>query len=279
MLEVIHPGLYTSLQDMGRYGFREIGVPVSGAMDQLSLGLLNKIIGNTPKMAAMEMTLLGPKLRFQATTRIIIGGAPIQAELEGRPVPMGQLTRVRMGEELHFGSVQQGCRSYLLVKGGFQVKKVLKSSSQYFPLTDKGFLRKRMTVGYKTFDREIPMKTAYSLSHLEESILEVYRGPEFELLASKDLERLFFRPFHLAKEQDRMGIQLQEPLTTHDHSLLTSAVLPGTVQYTPSGKLIVLMRDGQTTGGYPRVLQLSERAISVLAQKRVGDSIRLKLLR
>src|SRR5690606_7472652 len=112
---------------------------------------------------------------------------------------------------------------------------------------------------------------------LDKTTLEVYRGPEFGQLTDRQLVKLFSNTFSVAKENNRMAYQLNEEIDGVRGSMLTSATLPGTVQLTPSGKLIVLMKDGQTTGGYPRILQLSDYSISILAQKRMGDPIRFTL--
>jgi allophanate hydrolase subunit 2 len=115
-------------------------------------------------------------------------------------------------------------------------------------------------------------------SFLGETILKVYKAPEFDMLTETQLQVLFSKDFTVAKENNRMAYQLNEMLEGHNHSMLTSATLPVTVQLTPSGKLIILMKDGQTTGGYPRILQLSDKAIAILAQKRQGATISFKLV-
>ena len=112
--------------------------------------------------------------------------------------------------------------------------------------------------------------------YLDSNFLEVHKGPEYDMLNDKQLERLFAKEFTVSKENNRMAYQLDETIETHSRTLLTSATLPGTVQLTPAGKLIVLMKDAQTTGGYPRILQLSEEAICVLSQKKCGDNISFK---
>jgi len=114
-------------------------------------------------------------------------------------------------------------------------------------------------------------------SVLDDRELEVFRGPEFDQLTDRQLGKLFSNKFSIAKENNRMAYQLNEVIEGSTGSMLTSATLPGTVQLTPSGKLIVLMKDGQTTGGYPRILQLTDHSISILAQKRSGDPIHFVL--
>ena len=115
-------------------------------------------------------------------------------------------------------------------------------------------------------------------NYYDKGKLTVNKGPEYELLNDKQLEYLFAREFSIANENNRMAYQLEETIPGHEISMLTSATLPGTVQLTPSGKLIILMKDGQTTGGYPRILQLSDDAINMLAQKKFGDLINFKLI-
>ena len=114
-------------------------------------------------------------------------------------------------------------------------------------------------------------------SVLDKTKLDVYKGPEYKLLKDTQLAQLFYREFTVANENNRMAYQLNELIEGNKVSMLTSATLPGTIQLTPAGKLIILMKDGQTTGGYPRILQLSDMAMSILAQKRSGDHISFKL--
>ena len=108
--------------------------------------------------------------------------------------------------------------------------------------------------------------------------LKVFKGPEFSLLSDTQLADIFTRTFRVSKENNRMAYQLAELITGHSHSILTSGTLPGTIQLTPAGRMIILMKDGQTTGGYPRILQLSEASISILAQKKYGDELQFKLV-
>ena len=113
---------------------------------------------------------------------------------------------------------------------------------------------------------------------MDVDVLEVTKGPEFDILNDRQLEEIFSKTFTVAHENNRMAYQLTETITPHAISMLTSATLPGTVQLTPAGKLIVLMKDGQTTGGYPRVIQLTDRSICILAQKKGGDRVSIKLV-
>ena len=146
-------------------------------------------------------------------------------------------------------------------------------------MTDKDHLADRAEIPYTPHSLFAPKITEIKVdSFLNETVLQVSKGPEYEMLGDKQLETLFSKDFHISNENNRMAYQLEEKLTGHDVTMLTSATLPGTVQFTPSGRLIILMKDGQTTGGYPRVLQLSDASISILAQKKFGDVISFSLV-
>ena len=125
---------------------------------------------------------------------------------------------------------------------------------------------------------EAPISEVKIKNHFEHDYLEVNKGPEYDMLTDKQLESLFAKSFTISKANNRMAYQLSELIDGHNSSMLTSGTLPGTVQLTPAGRLIILMKDGQTTGGYPRILQLTEEAICTLAQKKFGDELTFKLL-
>ncbi len=187
--------------------------------------------------------------------------------------------QIDVGDILSYGKLEAGFRAYLAIKGGFKSKLMYGSSSFYKPVT---FGNRLMDGDMVRFDYNEIFKPKISEikvdSFLGETVLKVHKAPEFDILTETQLELLFSKDFIVAKENNRMAYQLNELLEGHTHNMLTSATLPGTVQLTPAGKLIILMKDGQTTGGYPRILQLSDKAIAILAQKREGATISFKLV-
>lgn len=274
MLKVLKAGLFTTIQDQGRYGFLDKGVPVAGYMDSFSATKINTLLENKKEAAVMEMTMTGPTLQFERATFIAIGGANISATLNNKEVANYRVLKIEKGDILSFGKLESGFRGYLAVKNGFQAPMVLGSRSFFSSITKKNHLEDRDVVDYIETAEFKPKITELRLdSFLGENLLKVSAGPEYELLNDKQLEWLFSKEFIISNENNRMAYQLEQKIPGHEISMLTSATLPGTVQLTPSGKLIVLMKDGQTTGGYPRILQLSDKAISIMAQKKYGDKV------
>ncbi|MFK7814272.1 MAG: biotin-dependent carboxyltransferase family protein [Maribacter sp.] len=278
MLKILKSGFFTTIQDGGRFGHLNKGVPVSGFMDSFSAIKLNQLLENEPNAAVMEITMTGPTIEFEEETHICIGGADISVTLNNNPIQHFKIYKIEKGDILSYGRLKKGFRNYLAVKDGFKSPEVLGSPSYYYPLTPKSHVSDREEIEYTPCASYQPKISEWQVdSFLDEDVLHVAIGPEFELLNDKQLEQLFSKEFSVAKEYNRMAYQIKEEIQGHAHSMLTSATLPGTVQITPSGKLIVLMKDGQTTGGYPRILQLSDKAISILAQKKYGDTISFKL--
>lgn len=279
MLKVLKSGFYTTIQDSGRLGYLNKGVPVSGVMDSFSASKLNLLLDNSANAAVMEITMTGPTLEFEEETYICLGGAEISVTLNNNPIQNYRVYKINKGDILSYGRLKVGFRNYLAIKNGFQTDVVIASRSWYYPLTPKSHLKDRDIIAYNPCPSYVPKITEWQVdSFLDETVLEVARGPEFEFLDDRHLERLFSKEFSIAKDYNRMAYQIEESIAGHEIAMLTSATLPGTVQLTPSGKLIILMKDGQTTGGYPRLLQLSDKAISILAQKKYKDTISFNLI-
>jgi len=279
MLRVIKPGFFTSLQDIGRFSYRDKGVPVSGVMDTHAIATINTLLENCKNASVLEMTMIGAVLEFKEKTYMCLAGASISATLNEKPIKNNKVYQVDAGAILSCGKLTKGVRAYLGVKNGFTAPKVLGSVSYYKPITVNASLKKEDSIPYEVCDSfKIKSQDKYTSSYLEEIVLDVHKGPEYDMLLDKQLEALFFKDFSIAKENNRMAYQLNEKIEGHEVSMLTSATLPGTVQFTPSGKLIVLMKDGQTTGGYPRILQLTDRSIAVLSQKKFREKISFRLV-
>ena len=279
MIKVLKEGLFTTIQDIGRFGYKNIGVPVSGSMDQTSAKLANLLLGNDESSAVLEMTLVGPTLEFMNDTYISITGADMNPSLNKQKVLQNKPLFVNKGDILYLSHSSNGMRSYLGIKGGFNSEKKLGSKSFYRGITKREKLIKNDKIKFAKVTSS-PMKMNKSINDFKinrKNKINVFKGPEFDLLDSNSKDIIFNTDFTIGIN-NRMGYNLVEPIENSISSIISSPVMPGTVQLTPSGRLIILCRDCQTSGGYPRVLQLDRSSIDSLSQKTIGETIKLKLV-
>ncbi|MEX2379947.1 MAG: biotin-dependent carboxyltransferase family protein [Vicingaceae bacterium] len=281
MIEILHPGIQTTMQDRGRFGYRDQGVPLSGAMDQYSSLLANHILGNQSNTAVMEFVLQGPKLYFKKAATVAITGGKWDVDLNGQEVELNQLIYIPAFSTLWIKGIQKGMYGYFSVVGGFDLPKVLGSYSYYPNITKQSKLQKGDQLKFnEECDHKKEAKTASITPQnnlLFASELEVKPAPEYEQLSQKMRSNLLHTNFSPSKDSNRMAYPLVHHTTLSSSEITTGPVQAGTVQLTPSGNVIVLMRDAQTTGGYARVLQLTPMAINQLAQKKPGDLFRFRL--
>ena len=276
-IEVLQPGLYSSIQDLGRMGFQKYGVPHSGVMDRYAMRVCNLILGNAEETSVLEITMQGPQLKFNSPASICISGADLSPQLNGKAVQNSEVIEVSAEDILKFGVRKTGFRSYVGIAGGFKIPKIMDSSSWYEGLTEDFRLKKGMKLSFnsqKSNNAETHASLKIDETYLENNEIEVYPGPEFDRLMTTQRNNLFNAEFKTDENSNRMAVQLSEKLSNELDPIITGPVMPGTVQLTPSGKIIILMRDCQTTGGYPRILQLSEKGIQVLSQKLPGEKIK-----
>ncbi len=277
-MHFIKSGLLTTIQDQGRFGMREYGIPLSGAMDQYSADLCNMILGNPKNTPLFEITLQGPAMRFSQPTTICITGAHLSPQVNDQAIDQNKRVKISAGDILSFGKPTYGVRCYLGLIGGFECDYVLGSASQYQFVTPKSRMEEGARLSYSSYvlQEKGLSKVRFNEKHFSSDILDAVAGPDSKMLgnATKSLLAQNWR----VTSNDRMGYILtcEEADFSHRSTILTAPVTPGTIQLTPSGKLIVLMRDAQVTGGYPRVLQLHDERINQLAQKRDGEIVRFR---
>lgn len=281
MIKVLKPGFYSTIQDVGRFGFQDYGVPYAGAMDAYAASVANMVLGNSKNDAVLEMTMTGPTLQFDCETTICLSGANISPMLNDVPIDINKAIHVVKNDVLSFGKLQSGFRGYLSVSGGFKTEKIMQSRSMFKGITERYVIAKGDQLTIKKNIEVLLNKNAsikFNNKYLHVNTVEVYKGPEFDKLSKHQQDVLLTQEFSISKDNNRMAYQLDQSLVNTLDPIITSLVLPGTVQLTPSGKLIVLMRDCQTTGGYPRVLQLKESAMNIMAQKFMGNKVCFKLI-
>jgi len=278
-IKISYPGSYSCIVDRGRYRFRKYGVPISGAMDIQSAMRAHSLIGNPMDYPLIETYMSGLTIEFLDNHICGIAGATGQIFINNQIVSPSEVLMLSKGDNLRIGALTKGARTYLSFKGHLKVDKLLGSSSSM-----KGHLDTKLTKGQIIKLNQITtlgdrLATIKPLSIISEEKLCVAPGPEWDMLTSDEQEQLLQRSFLISGHADRIGYRLKgQALELSKFQQIYSApVMPGTIQMLESGLPIILMRDCQTTGGYPRILQVDESSMLQLAQRKSGDTVRLQL--
>ncbi len=279
MIEVLRPGLFTTLHDLGRFGYRAQGVPVSGPMDSRSAAYANALLDNHANSPLVEMAFVGASFLFHQSAIVAFSGAQCEVKLNNEIIENQSVVHVATGSTFSFGALTQGNFLYLAVVGGFESERFLGSVCYYESISGIS----RMIKGSELHFNESHQRTTEhlttnlrSLSSPTSAIL-VEKGPEFHLLSEENRSALMNTSFSISPRSNRMGFLLNESVSISLNEIISSPVQPGTIQLTQAGQLIVLMRDAQTTGGYPRILQLSEESINQLAQFPLNSTFHFRL--
>ncbi len=276
-VRVKRAGLQTTVQDLGRPGFRADGVPLGGAMDRFALRVANLLVGNDENTAALEFTLAGPDIEFPEPALVAAAGADFGA------LPLWRPIAVAAGTILKFGLAASGCRGYLAIAGGFAVPRVLGSASTFVRGNFGG-------VGRALRDGDVlsaPAVHPHVAEHwrIDPRIVPPYSGaPTVRVLpgaqAAEFGSAFFEHSYGVTAQSDRMGFRLKgAPLTRQSGAELRSGtVAPGTVQVPPDGQPIVLMADAQTIGGYPQIAHVISADLPLVAQLRPGDAVQFRAI-
>ncbi len=279
-LTILQTGPGTSVQDLGRKNFAQYGVPLSGALDRKALLWANHLLKNNPSDAALEICNPGFKVSFGSPTIICLAGAEAKVLLNGQKISYYGIQAIQRGDLLEIGAFQQGAVIYLGIKQGVQSEKIMGSRSWYQGITDSVYAKKADQVPYYSFPLppdSTASKAKWNLHRAEDVVIEAFPGSEWEQMDKESQILLESGDFTLSDLKNRMAIQLNELVPNSLPEMVTAPVFPGTVQLTSGGKLIILMRDAQVTGGYPRILQVTEDGLWILAQKKPGQKIRFLL--
>lgn len=294
--EVIKPGLLSTIQDEGRYGYRKHGVIVSGPMDRFAHRAANLLVGNGSEAATLEMTLQGPILVAQRDMLVVICGADMGAEVDGDSAPMWQPFVLHAGSELHVGYAVEGCRSYLAVQGGFKSDYVLGSRSTYQRAAIGGYEGRALRIGdvlevekgglASDVVKEVELRSKFVSSMIrpdyrDNPTIRIVRGKEASLFTPNSWSRLLSQSYLVTSQSDRMGYRLSsEPKLELEaglsYEMISEAVVAGTIQVPSSGQPIVLMADCQTTGGYPRIGHVITADLPLVAQVKPGGQLRFQ---
>ncbi|WP_143960874.1 5-oxoprolinase subunit C family protein [Litoribacter populi] len=283
MLEVIDPGLFCSLQDEGRINQGSFALPFSGAMDLQSFHLANHILQNDPNTSCLEFTSPGPTLKFHAPASITLTGAKANISLNGKSLELANNSILNLKPEdvLKINNLESGSWGYLGIYGGFESENILGSQSLSPGITRISSLPKGYKIPYSKQNLEFSQSSAKVKPEFpweKVNVLKAFKGPEFNLLPEDIVHKIKKDSFSFTSERNRMAAPVQEFLPENRFEILTSPIFPGMVQLTPSGKMILLLREAQVTGGYPRILFLEEGQLNLAVQMRPGQKFKFEIV-
>jgi len=286
---VLKAGWLTTVQDLGRYGFQQYGVPVSGAMDRYSHIVANRLIGNRDHDAALEITLKGPELLFEHDSVIAVTGAALTPTVNGIGIPLWTSLLVEAGSRLNFKARRSGARCYLAVAGGIDVPVVMGSRSTHLSSHTGGvngraleqgdvlvggipFPHSRATIGRSLQEKLRPI-------YLTAVMLRILPGPHRSSFPEQALAILTSSSYRLSSQSDRMGYRLEGPKLAHKGSRrwISDGTAMGALQIPPDGQPILLMADRQTTGGYPKIAVVISADLHLAGQLMPGETVRFTL--
>jgi antagonist of KipI len=252
-------------------------------MDVGSASLANRLVGNSKFDPVLEFTLKGPVLELVGQGHIAITGGHFEAILDQSPMPRNRAIEIYGNHTLSIGSVRSGCRGYFAVGGQWQIKPWLGSCStapqNAAQLTPESVIQKGSAITVRVNARNIPeVDMPDEPSHTD--TIRILAGPEYHRIDTDCVKELLSKRFTISNHSNRMGYRLESVLSNYRQPLeiISSGVVPGTIQLTDSGQLIVLMADAQTTGGYPRIANVVRADLNLLGQMKPGDDFRFKLV-
>jgi antagonist of KipI len=287
MIHVYAPGLFTTIQDLGRPGYGPLGVSPAGAADPVALRLGNTIVGNPQDAPALEMTLSGGAYEFDGTAVIALAGADFGAACDGREIEPWHAHEISAGATLRIGMTRSGARSYLCVRGGIGVEFLLGSASTHVLSGLGGFQGRALKKGDRlqvalantgAHPRRIQPEVLRLLA--PRKTLRVTWGPQSDRFEDESRRALLSQAYTVTEEANRMGLRLSGPsLATSDGGqMITEGVSLGAIQVTVGGQPIILFVDQQTTGGYPVIANVISADLPSLGQLRPRDEIRFELV-
>ncbi|MEC5236105.1 biotin-dependent carboxyltransferase family protein [Bacillus mycoides] len=295
-VEVLHAGMFTTVQDLGRFYYQQYGVPVGGAMDKGALRMINMLVGNEENEAGLEITIMGPKLLIKKTTLLAIGGADMEPLLNGERIPLWSPILAEEGSMLCLGKAKSGCRAYVTFAGGINIDRTMGSKSTYIRAALGGIEGRMLKKGdyfqigtgaevasrfIQNLQEEKRIKTKWAIcnnalpKYKKHPILRVITDFEYDQFTEESIKSFFSKEYKVSNYADRMGYRLDGDVLNRveEIEILSSPVTFGTIQVPNGGQPIILMADRQTTGGYPRIGNVISVDLPLLAQLKPGDYV------
>jgi len=286
--EVLEPGILTTIQDLGRYGFSQFGVPPSGALDTFSLRVGNLLVGNREEETCLEITLTGLRIKALREVVIAITGGNLSPALNGEPLEMWRTHLLVEGDAVVFKKVQAGCRAYLSVSGGFIVPRIMGSSSTYLSGNFGGLEGRKLRRGDILHTPDIPspmdklgfrFPSDWIPSSEKEVFLRVIPGPQDHHFPENGFQTFCSSSYQVTRQCDRMGVRLEGPKIERrsdvEESIISEGLISGAIQVPGDGKPIIILTE-LVTGGYTKIAAIISTDLPKVAQLKPGDQVRFK---
>jgi len=283
--KAVNPGFFSTIQDMGRFGYESQGVPTSGVMDEFAFRAANILLGNEEDAPVLEITITGPALEVLEDTAVAVTGADMAPSVNGFIRPCWSSFPVKKGDIISFSPIRSGARAYLAVSGGFDGDLVMGSYSTYTRGHIGGIKGRRLEKGDILLRREAAspavyhkVKEKYIPSYPNEADILIVPGPQDDYFTREAAEILMSSTYTIGNDSDRMGYRLEGPeiRAAEKHDIITDGLLPGAVQIPGNGKPIIMLKDAQTTGGYTKIATVISPDLQKLAQLKPGDKLKFK---
>ena len=284
-ITILNPGLLTTVQDFGRIGYQQFGVPVSGVVDPRAMSIANILVDNPEDEAVLECTMLGPQIRFNAPNAIAITGGDLGPTIDNQPIPNYAAIRVEAGQVLRFAGLRSGCRAYIAFAGGLDIAPVMGSRSTYMKAKIGGVEgRKLQKDDVIKFRKPNPDLRGLNIRHISpefvprlEYKLRVVLGPQDDLFTEHGIGTFLSESYVVTPEFDRMGCRLDGEIIEHkgeSGDIISDGIAFGAIQVPTAGKPIIMLSDRQTTGGYTKIANVISADFRILAQLKAGDRVR-----
>lgn len=285
-ITVLNPGLLTTVQDMGRIGYQQFGVSVSGVMDPRATSIANILVGNHEGEAVLECTMLGPQLRFDAANCIAITGGDLGPTLDGKPIPNYCTVSVEAGQVLRFTGPKTGCRAFIAFAGGLDIPVVMGSRSTYMKAKIGGLegrkLAKDDVIAFrapKTQLKNMKDRNLYpEFVPRDVYTVRVVMGPQDDAFTDAGVKTFLSETYTVTPEFDRMGCRLEGAVVEHKESgdIISDGIAFGAIQVPSAGKPIIMLADRQTTGGYTKIANVITADFRIIGQLKAGDKVRFE---
>jgi antagonist of KipI len=295
-ISIVKAGMLDTIQDQGRFHYGHMGINPGGCMDSYASQVANMLVGNCCTESVLEMHFPAPQILFEQNALIAVTGADFGPMLDDQPIPMWQPIVLRKNTVLHFPKLKKGARCYLSIHGGFHLEKWLDSYSTNLKAGAGGLYGRALKKGDSLSPNEstvyfagwfkedknyriLPWRADYEKVYQFPNEIYITQGNEWDHLTPASQALLQETNFTIHPSSDRMGYTIKgASVEMIDHfELISSAVGFGTIQLLPSGQLVVLMADHQTTGGYPRIAHVISSHLPKLAQLQSSESLQFTL--